>query len=58
MDATTSEDASRYVDLDLLCVGPQCGFSRNCLDNPVTIDDEGRKLALVVEVARSAWGSA
>jgi len=42
MDATTSEDASRYVDLDRLCVGPQCGFSSNCLDNPVTIDDEGR----------------
>jgi 5-methyltetrahydropteroyltriglutamate--homocysteine methyltransferase len=56
MDATTSKDASRYVDLDRLCVSPQCGFSSNCLDNPVTI--ERRKLALVVEVARSAWGSA
>jgi len=54
MDATTSRDASRYVDLHRLCISPQCGFSSNFPGNPVTVDNERRKLALVVEVARSA----
>jgi 5-methyltetrahydropteroyltriglutamate--homocysteine methyltransferase len=52
------EEASRYVPLDRLCVSPQCGFSSNYLGNPVTIDDERRKLELVVKVAESVWGSA
>jgi 5-methyltetrahydropteroyltriglutamate--homocysteine methyltransferase len=52
------EDASRYVDLERLCLSPQCGFSSNYLGNPVSIDDEQRKLALIVDVAQSVWGSA
>jgi 5-methyltetrahydropteroyltriglutamate--homocysteine methyltransferase len=52
------EEASRYVPLERLCLSPQCGFSSNYLGNPVTIDDEKRKLELVVKVAQSVWGSA
>jgi 5-methyltetrahydropteroyltriglutamate--homocysteine methyltransferase len=52
------EDASQHVDIARLCLSPQCGFSSNYLGNPVTIDDERRKLALVVEVAQSVWRSA
>jgi len=52
------DDASRYVDLAQLCLSPQCGFSSNYLGNVVTIDDEKRKLALVVDVARAVWGTA
>jgi 5-methyltetrahydropteroyltriglutamate--homocysteine methyltransferase len=52
------DDASRHVELDRLCLSPQCGFSSNYLGNPVTIDDEKRKLELVVKVAQSVWGSA
>jgi 5-methyltetrahydropteroyltriglutamate--homocysteine methyltransferase len=52
------DEASRYVPLDRLCLSPQCGFSSNYLGNPVTIDDEKRKLELVVKVAQSVWGSA
>jgi 5-methyltetrahydropteroyltriglutamate--homocysteine methyltransferase len=52
------EDASRYVDLERLRLSPQCGFSSNYLGNPVSIDDEQRKLALIVDVAQSVWGSA
>jgi 5-methyltetrahydropteroyltriglutamate--homocysteine methyltransferase len=51
------EEASQYVDLDRLGLSPQCGFSSNYLGNPVTIEDEKRKLALVVDVARSVWGT-
>jgi 5-methyltetrahydropteroyltriglutamate--homocysteine methyltransferase len=52
------EEASRLVDLDRLCLSPQCGFSSNYLGNPVTIDDEKRKLELIVRVATSVWGHA
>jgi 5-methyltetrahydropteroyltriglutamate--homocysteine methyltransferase len=46
------------VPLDRLCLSPQCGFSSNYLGNPVTIDDEKRKLDLVVRVAESVWSGA
>jgi 5-methyltetrahydropteroyltriglutamate--homocysteine methyltransferase len=52
------DEASRYVALDKLCLSPQCGFSSNYLGNPVTIDDERRKLERVVQVAEAVWGGA
>jgi 5-methyltetrahydropteroyltriglutamate--homocysteine methyltransferase len=50
------EAASRYVPLDRLAVSPQCGFASSVGGNPVSIDDERRKLALVADVARRVWG--
>jgi 5-methyltetrahydropteroyltriglutamate--homocysteine methyltransferase len=50
------EQASKFVPLDQLALGPQCGFSSTVEGNEVTIDDEKRKLALIVEVAREVWG--
>ena len=52
------EEASKYVSLERLCISPQCGFSSNYLGNPVTIDDEKRKLELVVKVAEAVWSNA
>ena len=52
------DEAAGYVSLEKLCLSPQCGFSSNYLGNPVTIDDQRRKLELVVETARAVWGSA
>jgi len=37
-------------------VSPQCGFASTVAGNPVSPDDQRRKLALVVEVARRVWG--
>ncbi|MGH3565048.1 MAG: 5-methyltetrahydropteroyltriglutamate--homocysteine S-methyltransferase [Pseudonocardia sp.] len=50
------EDASRYVSVERLGISPQCGFASTVAGNPVTEDDEKRKLALVVEVAQEVWG--
>jgi 5-methyltetrahydropteroyltriglutamate--homocysteine methyltransferase len=50
------EEASRYVPLERLCISPQCGFASSVGGNPVSVDDERRKLARVVEVARKVWG--
>jgi 5-methyltetrahydropteroyltriglutamate--homocysteine methyltransferase len=50
------EQASRYVPVERLCISPQCGFASSVGGNPLTIDDERRKLARVVEVAELIWG--
>jgi 5-methyltetrahydropteroyltriglutamate--homocysteine methyltransferase len=50
------EEASSHVDLDQLCLSPQCGFSSTVEGNDVTVDEELAKLRLVVEVAREIWG--
>ena len=51
------EEAARHVPIENLCLSPQCGFSSNYLGNPLTIDDERRKLELVVKTAQSVWGN-
>jgi 5-methyltetrahydropteroyltriglutamate--homocysteine methyltransferase len=50
------DEAARHIPLDQLCLSPQCGFASNFMGNPLTIDDERRKLSLVVETAREVWG--
>jgi 5-methyltetrahydropteroyltriglutamate--homocysteine methyltransferase len=51
------EEASKYVDIDQLCLSPQCGFSSNAIGNLVTEEDEKLKLRLVIETAEEVWGS-
>ena len=51
------EEASRYVDVDQLCLSPQCGFSSTREGNDLTIDEQFAKLQLVIETADEAWGS-
>ena len=48
--------AEKFLPLDQLCLSPQCGFASNFMGNPVTVDDEKKKLGLVVETAREVWG--
>jgi 5-methyltetrahydropteroyltriglutamate--homocysteine methyltransferase len=50
------EDAGRYISLDQVGVSPQCGFASSVGGNPLTIEDERRKLARVVELAHAVWG--
>ena len=50
------EEATKYADLDQLCLSPQCGFSSTYHGNALSIDDQWRKLERVVEVAREVWG--
>lgn len=52
------EDAARYIDLDRLAIGPQCGFASTVAGNPLTEGDQRAKLARAVEVASAVWGSA
>jgi len=50
------EEASRYVDLDQLCLSPQCGFSSTVEGNVLSYDQEVAKLRLIVETAQEVWG--
>ena len=50
------EEASRYVDVDQLCLSPQCGFSSTVDGNALTREEQIAKLRLVVEVADEVWG--
>jgi 5-methyltetrahydropteroyltriglutamate--homocysteine methyltransferase len=50
------EEASRWVDLDQLCLSPQCGFSSTVEGNNLTAAQQADKLRLVVEVAQEVWG--
>jgi 5-methyltetrahydropteroyltriglutamate--homocysteine methyltransferase len=50
------EDASRYVDVDQLCLSPQCGFSSTVEGNLLSEEQELAKLRLVVETAEEVWG--
>jgi 5-methyltetrahydropteroyltriglutamate--homocysteine methyltransferase len=50
------EQAARYIDIDQLCLSPQCGFSSTEEGNRLTIEEELAKLRLVVEVAAEVWG--
>jgi 5-methyltetrahydropteroyltriglutamate--homocysteine methyltransferase len=50
------EEASKYVDIDQLCLSPQCGFSSTVEGNALSIEQQAAKLRLIVEVAEEVWG--
>ena len=50
------DEATRYADVQNLCLSPQCGFSSSFHGNKLTQDDQWRKLELVLEVASRVWG--
>lgn len=50
------EAAGRELPVERLAISPQCGFASTVGGNPLTLEDERAKLALVVEVARRFWG--
>jgi 5-methyltetrahydropteroyltriglutamate--homocysteine methyltransferase len=51
------DEAAAFLDLDQLCLSPQCGFSSTKEGNDLTQEQQWAKLALVVETALEVWGS-
>ena len=49
-------DAAKYVDLEQLCLSPQCGFASTEEGNLLTEEEQWAKLSRIVEVARKVWG--
>jgi 5-methyltetrahydropteroyltriglutamate--homocysteine methyltransferase len=50
------DEAAKYLDLDRLCLSPQCGFASTEEGNLLTEDEQWAKLGMVVEVADEVWG--
>jgi len=49
------EDAARYLPIENLVLSPQCGVGTQEQGNPLSMDDQRRKLELIVETARKVW---
>jgi len=52
------EEASKYTDIEQLCLSPQCGFASTEEGNSITEQQQWDKLRMVVEVAEEVWGKA
>jgi 5-methyltetrahydropteroyltriglutamate--homocysteine methyltransferase len=50
------EEAARYVDVDQLCLSPQCGFASTEEGNVLAEEAQWDKLRTIVEVAQDVWG--
>ena len=50
------EEAAKFVDIDQLCLSPQCGFASTEEGNVLAEDEQWAKLAMIVEVAKEVWG--
>ena len=51
------DEAATFVDVDQLCLSPQCGFASTVEGNELTVEQQAAKLRLVVEVADEVWGA-
>ena len=51
------DEAARHIPLENLALSPQCGFASVAAGNLLSMDDQWRKLELVVDTARKVWGA-
>ena len=49
------DEAAKFVPIERLALGPQCGFASVAAGNEISWDDQRRKLDLLVDTARKAW---
>lgn len=49
--------AARFIPLENLALSPQCGFASVAAGNPISMDDQWRKLHLVADTTRKVWGA-
>jgi 5-methyltetrahydropteroyltriglutamate--homocysteine methyltransferase len=52
------DEASKFLPLENLSLSPQCGFASTAAGNLLTMDEQWKKLELVVDTARKVWGKA
>jgi len=50
------EQAQKFIDLDQLCLSPQCGFASTEEGNVLAEDEQWAKLRMIVELADEVWG--
>ena len=50
------EQAAKFIDIDQLCLSPQCGFASTEEGNVLAEDEQWAKLRMIVELADEVWG--
>jgi 5-methyltetrahydropteroyltriglutamate--homocysteine methyltransferase len=50
------DEATKFVDIDQLCLSPQCGFASTEEGNLLSEEEQWAKLRRVIEVAEDVWG--
>jgi 5-methyltetrahydropteroyltriglutamate--homocysteine methyltransferase len=50
------EQATKFIDLDQLCLSPQCGFASTEEGNTLAEEEQWAKLRMIVELAQEVWG--
>jgi 5-methyltetrahydropteroyltriglutamate--homocysteine methyltransferase len=50
------DEAAKFVDLDQLCLSPQCGFASTEEGNTLAEEEQWAKLRMIVEIAGEVWG--
>ena len=48
-------EASSFFPLDRLALSPQCGFSSSVIGNWISVEDQKRKLRVLVKTAEAVW---
>lgn len=49
------EEAAQYVDIEKLCLSPQCGFASTEEGNMLTEEEQWDKIRLIIETANEIW---
>jgi 5-methyltetrahydropteroyltriglutamate--homocysteine methyltransferase len=50
------EEATKFIDIEQLCLSPQCGFASTEDGNALAEEEQWAKLATIVELADEIWG--
>jgi len=50
------DEAAHFAPIEQLALSPQCGFASSILGNLLTVDDQWRKIDVMLETAQAVWG--
>jgi 5-methyltetrahydropteroyltriglutamate--homocysteine methyltransferase len=51
------DEAAKFAPMEQLALSPQCGFSSTVHGNNIAVEDQRKKLRLVIDTAREMWGA-
>jgi len=49
------DEAAKFVDIDRLCLSPQCGVASTEEGNLLAEDEQWAKMRMIVELAEEVW---
>jgi 5-methyltetrahydropteroyltriglutamate--homocysteine methyltransferase len=50
------DEAAKFIDIDQLCLSPQCGFASTEDGNVLAEEEQWAKLRMIVDLADKVWG--